>query len=130
MNNKARYLITLLAIITGISGAVWAQSVPDGMMTNKLNPYGGADPWIQFYDGYYYLATTTWRSELIMLKSLPSAGLKSLSPFKYTLKQTPRVVRNMWAPEFHLLEGPDGKHWYYYYSAGTQEPWQINIRMC
>lgn len=119
MNNKARYLITLLAIITGISGAVWAQSVPDGMMTNKLNPYGGADPWIQFYDGYYYLATTTWRSELIMLKSPTIAGLKIAVPLQIYAETDPSRCCNMWAPEFHLLEGPDGKHWYYYYSAGT-----------
>src|SRR5215207_4654552 len=25
----------------------------------------------------------------------------------------------MWAPEFYLLEGEDGLHWYFYYSAGT-----------
>lgn len=26
---------------------------------------------------------------------------------------------NTWAPEFHLLDGPNGRHWYYYYTAGT-----------
>ena len=26
--------------------------------------------------------------------------------------------RNIWAPEFHLLNGPNGRRWYIYYSAG------------
>ena len=25
----------------------------------------------------------------------------------------------MWAPEFDLLDGPDGLRWYFYYTAGT-----------
>jgi len=91
-----------------------------GQMTNQLNPYGGADPWIQYYDGYYYLATTTWRSELIMSRSETLAGLKTATPVQIYAETDPSRCCNMWAPEFYLLEGEDGNlHWYYYYSAGT-----------
>ena len=29
---------------------------------------------------------------------------------------------NMWAPEFHLINGPNGNRWYFYYTAGRNVP--------
>ncbi|HZM74457.1 MAG TPA: hypothetical protein VFC19_01955 [Candidatus Limnocylindrales bacterium] len=29
----------------------------------------GADPWMQYYNGNYYLTTTTWTSQLVMRKA-------------------------------------------------------------
>lgn len=90
-----------------------------GILRNPLNPYGGADPWIQYYDGYYYLATTTWRSELMMSRSETLAGLKTAIPVQIYAETDPSRCCNMWAPEFYLLDGPNGPRWYFYYSAGT-----------
>jgi len=91
-----------------------------GWLRNPLNPYGGADPWIQYYDGYYYLATTTWRSELLMSKSETLAGLKTAIPVQIYEETEPSRCCNMWAPEFHLLPNEEGElRWYFYYSAGT-----------
>jgi GH43 family beta-xylosidase len=90
-----------------------------GMLSNPLNLYGGADPWLVYYEGYYYLATTTGRSHLIMSKSPTLAGLKTAVPVEIYSDTDPSRCCNMWAPEFYLLEGENGLRWYYYYSAGT-----------
>lgn len=68
---------------------------------------------------YYYLATTTWRSELIMMRSETLTGLKTPTPVQIYAETDPSRCCNMRAPEFYLLDGSDGKRWYYYYSAGT-----------
>ena len=112
-------IILLLAVQT--SPVLHGQS-PEGepgVLTNQLNAYGGADPWLQYYEGNYYLATTTWRSELIMFSAPTLAGLKTAVPVQIYAESDPSRCCNMWAPEFHLLDGPNGPRWYYYYSAGT-----------
>lgn len=111
-------LLTLLLFATGINAQAQDAAEP-GFLTNQLNPYGGADPWLQYYEGYYYLATTTWRSDLIMMRSPTLAGLKTATPVQIYYETDPSRCCNMWAPEFYLLEGPNGPRWYYYYSAGT-----------
>ncbi len=82
MPSFRRLMISVLTIFLMIS-VVQAQSdgetIPDGMMTPQLNPYGGPDPWIQYYEGNYYLATTTGRSNLIMSMAPTLAGLKTAS---------------------------------------------------
>ena len=90
-----------------------------GFLHNPLNAFGGADPWLVYYEGYYYLSTTTWRSELLMTKSPTLAGLKTAVPVQIYVETDPSRCCNMWAPEFYLLDGPNGPRWYFYYSAGT-----------
>jgi GH43 family beta-xylosidase len=88
-------------------------------LRNPITAYGGADPWLTYYEGYYYLATTTWMSDLMIRRSETLAGLKTALPVSIYHEDDPSRCCNMWAPEFHLLEGPNGLRWYYYYSAGT-----------
>lgn len=122
MNNRnlLRVFVYLLmaCFVVNITYAQSDEGQP-GVLRNPLNPYGGADPWIQYYEGYYYLATTTWRSELLLSKSETLAGLKTAIPLQIYAETDPSRCCNMWAPEFHLLDGPNGLRWYYYYSAGT-----------
>lgn len=123
MNSRRIVLLALCALLLIPMSSVGAQDAgeasPPGVLRNPLNPYGGADPWLQYYEGYYYLATTTGRSELIMIKSETLAGLKTAVPQQIYAETDPSRCCNMWAPEFHLLDGPNGLRWYYYYSAGT-----------
>lgn len=91
-----------------------------GMLRNPLN-LSGPDPWLTYYDGNYYLAATTWSSVLTMRKSPTLAGLKTAVPVQIYLETDPSRCCNMWAPEFDLLDGPDGPRWYFYYSAGTSD---------
>ncbi|MCA9836701.1 MAG: family 43 glycosylhydrolase [Trueperaceae bacterium] len=86
---------------------------------NPLNPNGGADPWLSYYEGNYYLTSTTWASTWYMRKSPTLAGLKTAEPVEIYYETEASRCCNFWAPEFHLLDGPNGKRWYFYYSAGT-----------
>lgn len=108
---------SLLVALGGANGQ--SLGAPAATFRNPLNVNGGADPWLTYYDGSYYLATTTWRSELTMRKSPTLAGLKTAEPVRIYFETDPSRCCNMWAPEFRLLNGPDGLRWYFYYTAGT-----------
>lgn len=99
-------------------GLAHGQEQP-GVFTNPLNPSRGPDPWLTYYDGYYYLAATTGTSEWTMRKSPTLAGLKTAAPLQIYTEAEPSRCCNFWAPEFHLLDGPNGLRWYFYYTAGT-----------
>ncbi|GHH43298.1 family 43 glycosylhydrolase [Lentzea cavernae] len=101
---------------TGGTNQQW-RLVRIGAPGNVTNPIkrGGPDPWLQFHNGYYYLATTTWNSTVTMRRSRTLAGLSSAADtVVFSLSGRPNGCCNMWAPEFHLLGG----RWYLYYVAG------------
>src|SRR5690606_284027 len=88
-----RIIVVMLLLTAGFSSLL-AQSdsgedTPAGKLTNQLNPFDGADPWLQYYEGNYYLATTTWRSELIIFKSPTLAGLKTATPIQIYAETDP-----------------------------------------
>lgn len=114
-------LFILLSIPLLTISLVYAQSdgAQPGVLRNPLNPSRGPDPWLTYYEGYYYLAATTGTSELTMRKSETLAGLKTAYPVQLYYETDPSRCCNMWAPEFHLLDGPNGPRWYFYYTAGT-----------
>ncbi|MBT0773276.1 family 43 glycosylhydrolase [Kineosporia sp. J2-2] len=75
----------------------------------------GPDPWLQYHNGYYYLATTTWNSTVTMRRADTLAGLATATDqVVFDLAGRANGCCNMWAPEFHLING----HWYLYYTAG------------
>ncbi|GAA3465243.1 GH43 family beta-xylosidase [Saccharothrix longispora] len=79
----------------------------------------GPDPWLQYHNGYYHLATTTWNSTITMRRSRTLAGLATAADqVVFNLAGRPNGCCNMWAPEFHLLNG----RWYLYYVAGQNVP--------
>lgn len=123
MRHLAHYLPLVGLFLCLTFGNATAQTastdLEPGTLRNPLNAFGGADPWLQYYEGYYYLTTTTGRSELLMSRSPTLAGLKTAIPQQIYAETDPSRCCNMWAPEFHLLDGPNGRRWYYYYTAGT-----------
>lgn len=88
-----------------------------GSFTNPLFP-NGADPWLEYWEGNYYLTTTTWTSELVMRKSPTLAGLANATPINVWSATDPERCCNFWAFEFHRLKGPKGYRWYMMYTAG------------
>ncbi len=80
----------------------------------------GADPWLEYYQGNYYLTTTTWSSQLVMRKSPTLAGLAEAKPHYIWSDTDPDRCCNFWAFEFHRLEGPNGPRWYVMYTAGVE----------
>ncbi len=95
-----------------------APTQDDGVFTNPLFP-NGADPWLEYWDGNYYLTTTTWTSELVMRKSPTLAGLADATPVNVWSATDPARCCNFWAFEFHRVKGPEGYRWYMMYTAGT-----------
>jgi GH43 family beta-xylosidase len=81
----------------------------------------GADPWLEYWQGNYYLTTTTWTSQLVMRKSPTLAGLATATPVNIWSETNPKSCCNFWAFEFHRLQGPDGPRWYMMYTSGKQE---------
>jgi GH43 family beta-xylosidase len=119
--------LALFALIGLALILVHCNSTPAEPVTfrNPLNQSHGSDPWMVYYEGRYYLAATTWspssRPGLTMKSATTIRGLIEASPVSvYTDTDTSRCC-NFWAPEFHLLDGPNGRRWYFYYSGG---PWK------
>jgi len=88
--------------------------------TNPIIP-NGADPWLEFYNGNYYLTTTTWTSQLVMRKSPTLAGLATATPINIWSESEADRCCNFWAFEFHRLMSPNGYRWYVMYTSGTKD---------
>jgi GH43 family beta-xylosidase len=102
-------------------------SSPGGAtFANPLSAHG-PDPWLQYYNGFYYLATTTWNRTITMRRSRTLGGLASAAETVIFNLTRPNGAGTMWAPEFHLLNGPSGQRWYLYYVAG-QEPFNLGTQ--
>ncbi|MDQ7807752.1 family 43 glycosylhydrolase [Amycolatopsis sp. A133] len=116
-----------LPCTTAASG-VWriAAGTSAATFTNPLSQHG-PDPWLQYYNGFYHLATTTWNSTITMRKSRTLGGLASAPDTVLFTLTRPNGAGTMWAPEFHLLTGPNGPRWYLYYVAG-REPYDLGTQ--
>ncbi|WP_027345122.1 family 43 glycosylhydrolase [Hamadaea tsunoensis] len=97
-----------------------------GTFTNPLSLHG-PDPWLTYYSGYYYLATTTWNNTITMRKATTLRALATAADQVIFTLSRPNGAGTMWAPEFHLLTGPNGTRWYLYYVAG-QEPYNLGTQ--
>ena len=72
---------------------------------NPINA-SGPGPWTTRYDGYHYLAATTWGDSsvgLTMRKARTIDGLKQAEQVQVWQDDTPDRCCNYWAPEFFLL---------------------------
>ncbi len=109
-------LLSLLPL-TLLSTLVVAQS--PGTFRNPLN--ASADPWLGYVDGSYYLSTT--QGDRVDLWKAASLGdLATAKPVTMW-----KSGKDVWAPEFHQLDGPHGKRWYGYFTM-TDGP-DVNHRM-
>jgi len=95
-------------------------AVDDTSFTNPIIP-NGADPWLQFYQGNYYLTTTTWTSQLVMRKSPTLAGLSTATPINIWSESEADRCCNFWAFEFHRLMTDHGYRWFVMYTSGTKD---------
>lgn len=88
--------------------------------TNPIYP-NGADPWLEYFDGNYYLTTTTWTSQLVMRKSPTLQGLATATPIHIWSESDLGRCCNFWAFEFHRLKTEKGYRWYVMYTSGIAE---------
>ena len=85
----------------------------------------GPDPWMVFHDGYYYF-TRTVGSRIDVRRARSVADIAGARDRTVWRDDTPGRAREIWAPEFYLLEGPSGPRWYLYYCAS--DGWHLNHR--
>lgn len=113
----------MLGLMVGAGGlSLSAPTTPPGKFQNPLNP--GPDPYLEFYDGNYYL-TTTQGDAIRMWKAPTLAGLKTASPVTVWRDDNPARNRGLWAPEFHFITN----RWYLYYTAMSADNNDENHRM-
>src|SRR3954468_10697154 len=106
-------LAVLIAMVSATTPATAAEGRP---YTNPIKSQKGADPWLEYYNGNYYLVTTSFTGVLTMRKSPTLAGLSTAPSVQVWLDSTSTRNWNMWAPEIHFFDGK----WYLYYSAGLR----------
>lgn len=88
----------------------------------------GADPWLVYHDGFYYLSTTVG-NRLEMRKAARIGDLKTAPDEIIWQDDTRARSKQMWAAEYYLLDGPRGRHWYCYYTAsdGTDDAHRLFV---
>src|SRR5579862_4101015 len=104
--------------------------IPATRQTTFRNPLKerGADPWLVYYNGYYYLVTTT-ATHIEMRRSARLGDLKFAADVTIWQDDTPTCCSQIWASEFYLLNGPNGLRWYLYYTAsdGTDDLHRMHV---
>lgn len=112
----------LIPVLLSLAGCLCAADSVPGMFQNPLN--GGADPWLTFHAGNYYL-TTTQGDAIRMWKAPTLAALKTASPVTVWTDSDPTRSRGMWAAEFHFISN----RWYLYYTATSSDNNDANHRL-
>src|SRR3954465_64390 len=97
-------LPVLIAMVAAPTPATAAEGRP---YTNPIKSQKGADPWLEYYNGNYYLVTTSFTNELTMRKSATLAGLSTAPSVQIWTDNTSGRNANFWAPEIHFFNG----HW-------------------
>ncbi|MEV0220554.1 family 43 glycosylhydrolase [Streptomyces sp. NPDC050704] len=109
----ARRLLTLLtALLLALS--LGQSSASAASFTNPIKSVKGADPWISYHDGNYYLVSTSWTDVITMRKSPTLAGLSTAPSVEVWKGDAASRCCNIWAPELFY----SGGKWYLYYVAG------------
>jgi GH43 family beta-xylosidase len=92
------------------------------------NPIGQVpDPWLVHHNGYYYLAGT-YHDYIAVTRAASLGGLAEAAAMVVWRDDDPTRKAMLWAPELHLLDGPDGCRWYLYYTASDAAD-HLNHRM-
>ncbi len=108
--------VLLLLLLSATTATAGPPATRPATFTNPLKA-DGADPWITFHDGFYYLTTTT-SADIRMRRAPTLGGLKTAEDQVVWADQTPGRADQIWAAEFHLLDDGTGtKRWYGYYTA-------------
>ncbi|MFF8189896.1 family 43 glycosylhydrolase [Streptomyces bobili] len=109
----ARRLLTLLAALL-LALSVGQPTASAASFANPVKTQKGADPWITYHDGNYFMVTTSWTSVITIRKSATLAGLATAPNVQVWQGDAASRCCNIWAPELHFLNG----RWYLYYVAG------------
>jgi len=105
--------VTVLFTALAVGLAQPAAAAPGRPFTNPVKSVKGADPWMVYHEGNYYLIATTFTNTLTMRKSPTLAGLATAPSIQVWQDTTAARGANFWAPELHFINN----RWYLYYSG-------------
>jgi GH43 family beta-xylosidase len=103
---------------------VLARTGPAPAACTFTNPVAsGADPWVEFRDGHYYMAQSKnpgdgQRSTIWVFRSRKLTDPMRDSVKVWTSPETGWNQTHVWAPEIRFVDG----RWYIYYAAGRPGP--------
>ncbi|HRT57488.1 MAG TPA: PA14 domain-containing protein [Candidatus Paceibacterota bacterium] len=99
-----------------LAAPAWATYV------NPLMTYNTPDPWVYYTNGYYYHTRTTGGS----VRVFRSTNLQGLATASAVTVFSPNgeILRDIWAPELHYLDGK-----WYIYSTGNTVAGTLTMRM-
>lgn len=100
---------------------------PKNTFRNPLKQ-NGADPCLTYYNGWFYLSTTTG-GDISLRRARRLGELKDAGDKIVWKDDHPDRFRDLWAAEFHRLDGPNGLHWYLYYTASDSKNGDTHHRM-
>lgn len=117
-------IVLVLTILVFFQARRPAKSVPRQparaaiKATTFRNPLkqDGADPWMTYDRGWYYLSTTT-AVDVRLRRARHLSELKDAPDQVVWRDDTPTRSHDVWAAEFHRLESGHGPRWYLYYTA-------------
>lgn len=110
-------------VVVFFSGAFAITSFAEPLtFKNPVNP--GPDPYLQWFEGNYYL-TTTQGDCIRIWKAKTLSELKAAAPVVVWKDSNPERSRGIWAPEFHFITN----RWYLYYTATSSDGNDDNHRM-
>ncbi len=90
-------------------------TLPKATFRNPLMLHG-ADPFLVYHDGWYYLSATAG-TDISLRRARRIGELKDAPDEVIWRDDAPGRFRDMWAQEIYLLDGPNGRRWYLYYTA-------------
>ncbi|MBV7700197.1 family 43 glycosylhydrolase [Streptomyces sp. TRM70350] len=109
----ARRVLMMLAALVFLLG-LGQSPASAASFSNPVKSVKGADPWISYHNGNYYLVSTSW-TDVITIRTSPTlAGLATAPSVQVWQGDAASRCCNIWAPELHFLNG----RWYLYYVAG------------
>jgi GH43 family beta-xylosidase len=124
-NRLSKVLIPLLLALLLILASIQFVNPSFASGSKFYNPImnDGADPWVVYYNDYYYYIGSNGDKEIYVwktpYKSLTRLGSEGTKVKVWTAPITGPNSAQIWAPELHLISGK----WYIYYAAsnGTNE---------
>ena len=96
-----------------VSFLTWISLGQANTYSNPIRATNGADPFIVYTGGYYYLLTTSW-TDVEISRATTLNGLKTSTPQVVYSTTTASRCCNVWSPEVHYIDDV----WYIYYTAG------------
>lgn len=103
-------------------------TTPRATFRNPLK-LDGADPFLTYYEGWYYLSTTA--GENISLRRARRIGELKDAPDEVIWRDdAPGRSGDIWAQEIYLLDGPHGTRWYLYYTASDGQDANHRMYVC